>query len=138
MWRGLVLLCAASAACAASLPHPPYSAQPTEALVSVPHAPPPARVEAVPARPQDDAVWIDGEWTLRRARWVWLPGRWVLAPPAATYSPWVTVRAPDGALYFAPGAWRDAHGQPIAPPKALSIATVESGTVIDAEGEAER
>ena len=127
----------------ASIPHPKYAPQPTSALVPITHEPPPARVENIPAPPvippgQVAAVWVDGEWTWQRRRWAWTPGRWVAPPAGATYSPWVTVRAPDGALYFAPAQWRDAKGAPIDPPKPLATATVESGAVVDAEGDMER
>src|SRR5271166_2922290 len=44
------------AACAARLPHPAYAPQPTDALIEVARPPPPARVEAVPARPGATAV----------------------------------------------------------------------------------
>jgi hypothetical protein len=142
----LAALAAAGAlvACAApSIPHPAYAPQPTSALVAITHEPPPARVENIPPRPNVPqgaaaTVWVDGEWGWKRRRWVWTPGRWVSPPAGATYSPWVTVRAPDGSLYFAPAQWRDAKGGAIDPPKALATATVESGAVVDAEGEMER
>ncbi len=121
-----------------SIPHPTYAAQPTSALVTIKHEPPPARVENLPARPAGATTWVDGEWSWNRRRWVWSPGRWVAPPSGATYAPWVTVRAIDGTLYFAPAQWRDAKGSPIPPPKALAIATVESGAVVDAEGDMER
>jgi hypothetical protein len=121
-----------------SIPHPKYSAQTTSALVAIKHEPPPARVENIPPRPADATTWVDGEWSWNRRRWVWGPGRWVAPPVGATYAPWVTVRAKDGSLYFAPAQWHDAHGAPIAPPKALATAIVESGAVVDAEGEMER
>jgi hypothetical protein len=132
---GVLLACGPAA-----IPRPPYSPQPTSALVLINHEPPPARVENVPPRPASAraAVWVDGEWSWKRRRWSWSPGRWVSPPLGATYSPWVTVRAPDGKLYFAPAQWRDAKGASLDPPKALAPATVESGAVVDAEGEMER
>jgi WXXGXW repeat (2 copies) len=119
------------------LPRPPYSAQPTSALVELRVPPPPARVEAVPALPKAGAVWIDGEWTLRRARWAWIPGRWVLPPEAETFSPWVVVRGKDGRLWQAPGTWRDAHGKAIDGPTPLAVAGVDSSQVVNANGETE-
>ncbi len=125
-------------ACAGHFPHPPYSAQPTSALVELRLPVPPARVETTPPRPRAaSAVWIDGEWTLRRGRWAWLPGRWVKPPEGATFSPWVVVRGGDGKLWHAPGTWRDAHGEPIEEPAPLSVATVESQPVVSASGEIE-
>lgn len=132
---GALLGCGSTA-----IPRPPYSPQTTSALVPITHEPPPARVENAPPRPLATAqvVWIDGEWSWKRRRWIWTPGRWVSPPAGATYSPWVTVRAPDGNLFFAPAQWHDAKGAPINPPKAISSATVQSGAVVDAEGDMER
>jgi hypothetical protein len=121
-------------ACAGRFPSPPFSPQPTSALVELREPPPPARVESVPARPKSLAVWIDGEWQWRRARWAWLPGRWVIAPKGATYSPWVVVRGPDGKLWLAGGTWRDAKGDAVEEPTALSLAVVDSGQVVNASG----
>jgi hypothetical protein len=123
---------------AGRLPSPPYSPQPTSALVAVAVEPPPARAERVPARPPGDVKWIDGEWTWRRRRWAWVPGRWVAPPPGVTYSPWCTVRASDGTLYYAPAVWRDAKGNAVTAPQPLATATVEAGVVVDPEGNAER
>jgi hypothetical protein len=125
------------AACGGPLPHPAYVPQPTSALVEVSRPPPPARVEAVPARPSPKAVWLDGEWAWRRGRWAWLIGRWVEPLPEAAYSPWVFVRGLDGSLYYAPGTWRDAKGDPIDPPTALALGQVESNIVVDADGTVE-
>ena len=121
-----------------TLPRPAYTPQPSSALVLITHEPPPARVENLPAKPAGAQVWVGGEWDWERRRWVWTPGRWVSPPEGATYSPWATVRAPDGKLYFAPARWHDAKGNPIDPPKALATATVDSGAVVDAEGDMER
>jgi hypothetical protein len=126
------------AGCASRAAHPPYSPQPTKALVAVPLEPPPGRAERVPPRPPGDVVWVDGEWAWRRRRWVWTPGRWVSPPAGVTYSPWCTVRAPDGTLYFAPSAWRDAKGEAVPAPKPIVLAGVEAGAVVDPEGDAER
>jgi hypothetical protein len=134
----LGLLAFALVACGHRYPSPPYSPQPTSALVPVPIEPPPARAERVPPRPSDRAVWIDGEWSWRRRRWVWTPGRWVEPPSGLTYSPWVTVRGADGTLYFAPSAWRTARGETAPAPRALAVANVESGAVVDPEGDPER
>lgn len=122
------------AGCTRRLPHATYTPQPTSALVGVTRAPPPARVESVPAQPDPQAVWVDGEWTWRRQRWAWMPGRWVHPPAGATFSPWVFVRGPDGTLWYAPGAWRDARGDVVEAPPALAVATVEASEVLNPEG----
>ncbi len=128
----------AVAGCNNRLPHPPYVAQPTAALVEVLFPPPPPRAEAVPPKPANDAVWIDGEWQWRGKKWAWSPGMWAIAPPGSSYSPWTSVRDNEGTLYLAPGTWRDAQGLAIAPPKALAVADTTSGTIVDPEGNTER
>ena len=80
-------------------------------------------------------MWVDGEWSWRRARWAWLPGRWVEAPQGTQFSPWVFVRSPDGHLWYAPGAWRDASGAAVAAPRPLASALVGSSEIVDATGE---
>jgi hypothetical protein len=134
MRAAFVVSGAFAVACSGSLPHPTYTSQPSSALVEVSLPPPPARVEVVPPRPVARAVWIDGEWTFRRARWAWTPGRWVQAPADATFSPWVFVTAPDGALFYAKGVWRDAKGEALPDPVPLALATVDSVSVVNADG----
>ncbi len=129
--------CVGCLACSGRLPHATYTPQPTSALVSVATPPPPARVELVPARPNALAVWVDGEWTWRRALWAWMPGRWVEPAAGSTFSPWVFVRGSDGALWYAPGVWRDAKGTQVDAPPALAVATVETGEVVNAQGTTE-
>jgi hypothetical protein len=124
-------------ACSHTLAHPPYAPQPQAALVQVSAPPPPGRVEAVPSRPSDSAVWIDGEWVWRRSRWAWLPGRWVDAPKGATFSPWVFVRGADGRLWYAAGTWRDGKGSPADAPRSLASASVSSADVVNAAGSTE-
>src|SRR5580704_4726296 len=130
-WKAFTMLAAAACfgfamACTASLPHPPYTAQLSSALVQVDTPPPPGRVEILPARPNLTAVWLDGEWTWRRGRWAWMPGRWVNSPSGFTFSPWVFVRAPDGGLWYAPGAWHDSTGSAVPAPAPQAVAAVDS------------
>jgi hypothetical protein len=127
---------AATAGCTRSLSQPKYSAQPTSALTVVDVPPPPGRVEAIPDAPAG-AVWVDGEWTWRRARWAWSPGRWVVAPSGATFSPWAFVRGPDGTLWYAPGTWRDAKGAVLEAPEAVSMAQPSVVDVVNASGNVE-
>ncbi len=125
------------ASCSPSTAHPPYAAQPQGALVEVTSSPPPGRVEALPDRPNPEAVWVDGEWAWRRTRWAWQPGRWLVPPSGAKFSPWAFVRGRDGRLWYAPGTWRDAHGAPESAPPALATAVVGSAPVVTATGEIE-
>src|ERR1041384_1320083 len=128
------------ASCGGSLPEPVYSSQPDAAFDEVPFAPPPARVELVPARPSDRrAVWLDGEWTWTGLRWAWQYGSWVVPPGGgATYSMWTLIRRRDGALLFAPGTFRAANGSELSSPPALSVAKARDEDVVDPEGRTER
>jgi hypothetical protein len=121
-------------ACSQTLAHPPYTPQPQTALLEVTLPQPPGRIETVPDRPSRSSVWVDGEWTWRRARWAWQPGRWVEPPAAASFSPSVFERGPDGRLWYAPGTWRDANGLPVAAPPPLASAIVASVEVVNASG----
>jgi hypothetical protein len=125
------------AACGGSLPHPPYSAQATNALAPIEMGPPPGRVESIPKQPTGADAWVNGEWILRHGRWYWLLGRWVKTPEGATYSPWVVVRASDGTPFYAPSVWRDAKGAVIAAPPGLAFATATGEAVVSAEGNPE-
>jgi hypothetical protein len=120
--------------CGGALPHPPYSAQATIALIPIATSPPPGRVETIPAKPPQADAWVDGEWLWRHERWCWLLGRWVKTPPGAAYSPWVVVRSIDGAPWYAPSVWRDENGAIIDPPQPLAQATASGETVLDPEG----
>jgi len=134
----LVLLLAAGAACCdnARLPHPAYVGQTTSSLIEVPYPPPPARVEFVPNRPRDQALWVDGEWVWRGQRWAWRRGRWVIPAPGTAFSPRTLVRNQAGTLFVAEGRWREVKsGNEVLAPPALALAKASPGEVIDAEGD---
>jgi hypothetical protein len=65
-------LLAVSFSCAALLTAVPASAQ---AVMVAPMAPPPPRVEVVPA-PRDGYVWDQGRWRWEHGRYAWAPGHW--------------------------------------------------------------
>jgi hypothetical protein len=132
-----VVAVVALVACGSEVPTPHYVAQPASALVQVQTAPPPARVETVPARPQRGAVWLDGEWAWQGRKWAWRRGRWVMPPAGASYSPWTMTRDQNGGVWFAAGAWRSAHGEDVTEPDALATATASRSDVTDANGEKE-
>lgn len=135
-FSGALALAAAALACSGNrAPSPSFVAQPSSALVEVPYPPPPARVEFVPDKPQDDAVWLDGEWVWQGRRYAWKPGRWVVPPAGASFAPWVTVRGKMGTLYLAEGTWRDAKGAELAAPAILKVGAPNAGAVTSPEGE---
>jgi len=107
------------------------------ALTQVETAPPPGRVEEIPARPDGADTWVDGEWIHRHGRWYWLLGRWVKAPPAATYRPWALVRASDGTPFYAASDWVDEQGNPVGAPQPLSYATASGVGVVSPGGDPE-
>jgi hypothetical protein len=132
-WR-FAILGGLLAACSGKIPHPPYTAQPTEALVEVDYPPPPARVEFLTERPASEAVWLNGEWSWTGRRWGWKPGGWVVVPPGAAYAKLTLVRRQDGKLFSAPGTWRNEKGEEITPPEFLSSSPSKSSGVVDPEG----
>ncbi|MBX3215973.1 MAG: YXWGXW repeat-containing protein [Labilithrix sp.] len=138
--RAALVATAVFFACGApKLPAPPYTTHPTSALVEIPYPPPPARVEAVPLRPnKGGAVWIDGEWTWQTRRWAWKPGRWVEPPANARFAPWTSVRDRVGTLYVAAGAWRDASGALVSEPEPLAVGGPAPAAVVTPEGDAVR
>jgi hypothetical protein len=131
------VLALAALACGPALPAPSYVGQPSDALVRVGFAPPPARVELVPSQPRANAVWIDGEWVWQGHGWSWQSGEWVLPPPGCRFAPWTTTWGVDGSVYYAPGVWRDAGNRPVAAPDPLATAKAPAGPVIDPAGDEE-
>jgi hypothetical protein len=82
--------------------------------VRVAVAPPPLRVEVIPARPSAGHVWIPGHWIWRNGVHEWAVGHWALPPePGYVWEParWV---AEGGQWAFYEGHWRLA-----APPPAV-------------------
>ncbi len=81
--------------------------------VAVPAAPPPNRVEVIPARPGPEHVWQGGHWAWRGGQQVWLPGVWT-PPPAPGYG-WQppTWERHERGWRFGEGHWMNA--QPAAP-----------------------
>jgi hypothetical protein len=66
-------------------------------------APPPVRVEPVPAA-RPGWVWTGGYWRWSGRRYVWVPGAWVGARPGYVYRParWA---AAGGGWVFVPAGW---------------------------------
>src|SRR6266487_4670900 len=96
----------AAASCSKSLPTPRTGPHPSDtSYIEVPYPPPAARVEIVPPKPREDAVWVDGEWDWAGNRWAWEAGGWIEPPKRAYFAPWVTYRQDNGRLLFAAGTW---------------------------------
>ena len=131
----LVVAGSVFAACSKNIPHPPYTGQPTGALVEVDYPPPPARVEFVTDKPSDDAVWLNGEWMWTGRRWGWKPGGWVIPPQGVKYARLTLVRRNDGRLFAAPGTWRDADGGEVNGPELLQSSSEKTSAVVDPEGD---
>jgi hypothetical protein len=124
-----------AAACSGRIPHPPYANHPPAALVEVDYPPPPARVEFVPKRPMDNAVWLNGEWSWSGRRWAWKEGGWVVVPQGARYAKLALVRRKDGKLFAAGGTWRNAQGGEIAAPEFVKAGGAPATSIVDPEGD---
>jgi hypothetical protein len=83
---------------------PGHRRAPVEIIVRT--APPPVRVEKMPARPVAGYVWVPGYWSWAERDYVWVSGVWV-APPAPA-AVWVTPRFETrrGASIFITGYWK--------------------------------
>lgn len=114
---------------------PSYTEQPTSALALVPFPPPPARAETVPRPPNDDAVWIDGEWVWQTRRWAWRKGRWVVPPSGAKFAPWTAVRDVSGNLYVATGVWRNSNGEEVNEPAPAGDGKGAGNAVVTPDGD---
>lgn len=135
VFGGVMLATFVGIACGSKAVSPAYAEQPTSALVLVPFPPPPARAEVVPKQPNDNAVWLDGEWVWQTRRWAWRKGRWVVPPSGARYAPWTAVRDGVGNLYVASGVWRNANGEEVTEPPALGDAKKPSTGVVMPDGD---
>lgn len=111
-----------------SVPRPPRTQVSAADYVAVPFAPRLPRVEVVPPRPNDDAVWVDGSWSWEGSRYRWRRGAWVIPPPGARYARWVVVRRTDGQLFFAPSSWKDEKGNTVPAPPPLPAGEAQDTT----------
>lgn len=132
---GVMLATFVVIACGSKARSPSYTEQPTEALTPVPYPPPPARAETVPKSPQDNAVWIDGEWVWQTRRWAWRKGRWVVPPSGTKFAPWTAVRDRAGNLYVANGVWRDSSGQEVTEPAPVGQSHPRGNGVVTSDGD---
>ncbi len=101
-------------------PGPPKAPNSTGNYIEVPYPPPPGRIEYVPKRPNDKALWVDGEWRYRGRRWRWVPGSWFDVPAGARFAHWASTIRSDGVFMYASGEWMDANGKAIPAPKIVA------------------
>jgi hypothetical protein len=82
-----------------------------QTVIIAPTAPPPARVETIPAAPSTAMVWQAGHWNWNGANWVWDPGQYV-APPQrmAVWDPGHWVQQPNGGYAWVEGHWHPNGG----------------------------
>ena len=76
-------------------------------------APPPLRVQAVPA-PRHGYVWVPGYWNSRNHKYVWTSGTWLRERPGYGYHP-STWTEHEGRWSMQRGSWtrdRDGDGVP--------------------------
>ena len=116
-------------ACGGSLPAPSTTQHPLSAYVEVPYPPPAALAEMVPARPEGDVVWIDGEWRFHGDSYVWRRGGWVAPPPSGRFAAWRSWYRRDGRLMLAPGTRYDPQHQRLRPPPPLVPAETPANEV---------
>jgi hypothetical protein len=98
-------------ACGGSLPQPSPATHGADVYREVPYPPPAALAETIPAHPDADAVWIDGEWVFSAGSYTWQRGGWVVPPQEGRFAPWHAYYRADGSLMLAPGTWYDARGR---------------------------
>jgi hypothetical protein len=81
---------------------PPDQGHIVDGVVMV--APPAPQVEAKPAPPQPDSVWIGGYWNWVGGRHIWVSGHWTTPHPGHHWVAYEWVRQGDG-WRLRPGHW---------------------------------
>ena len=74
-------------------------------VVYVQKAPPKAKTEVRPKRPNKNAVWVPGHWQWNGRKHVWKAGHWDKRPGGKTWAPGHWQKKPRGWVW-APGRWR--------------------------------
>jgi hypothetical protein len=70
-------------------------------------APPPLRVEVVPAPPGPEYVWVHGHWWWNGRAWLWARGHYRLRPhPEAVWVEGIWAPLPSGHYRWMPGHWQ--------------------------------
>lgn len=69
-------------------------------------APPPLRIETIPARPHASHIWVAGYWHWESNAYVWVPGAWIAPPePRAVWVP-PRLEQRGGVSVYVSGFWR--------------------------------
>ena len=84
----------------------PAPVQSSEVIIA-PNAPPPPRVETIPAPPAQTMLWRPGHWMWTGANWSWQQGEYVQRPePTAVWEPGHWSQRPDGGYVWVDGHWQ--------------------------------
>jgi hypothetical protein len=86
--------------------------QPVQAnsVIIAPNAPPPPRVETIPAPPvvqSQTMTWVPGHWSWSGANWAWAEGHYLQRPaPQAVWQPGQWMQQPTGGYVWVDGHWQ--------------------------------
>jgi len=82
-----------------------------QTVVIAPDAPPPVRVETIPAAPATTMAWQAGHWNWSGSQWEWTPGQYVVPPQQmAVWDPGHWVQQPTGGYAWMEGHWHQNGG----------------------------
>jgi hypothetical protein len=98
-----ISLMAAALVAASTFGFASTAAQAAYAIVA-PDAPPPPRVETVPA-PRAGRTWVEGHWAYRDGEYAWVPGHWMTARRNMEWVQGHWVQR-DGEWAWVEGHWR--------------------------------
>lgn len=76
-------------------------------VIIAPSAPPPPRIETIPAAPSPQVMyWRPGHWMWNGTSWSWMQGQYVERPsPQAVWEPGHWVQQPSGGYVWVDGRW---------------------------------
>jgi hypothetical protein len=83
-WALLALSCGSPSVLVPKGPHVPSE---EAAPIRVKRPPPPAQIEVMPLRRNNECFYRDGSWSPKGRSWTWTKGDWVLVPDGCYYAP---------------------------------------------------
>ena len=105
-FSALVLLAGAAPAMAQSVQVITPAPAPAASVIIAPSAPPPPRVETIPAPPSATMYWQPGHWIWDGSSWSWTEGQYVMRPnPQAVWEPGHWLQQPSGGYVWVDGHW---------------------------------